>query len=107
MLGIRTSAGISRENHTEQRTANERLGYEHEIEHGSLYIGSPETVAQKIARSMKILGAERFDLVYGTGPLSASARLRNVELFGSQVIPRVRELLRDQSEIVAPHDSSR
>ncbi len=73
-----------------------REQYDHEIEHGSLYIGSPETVAQKIARSMKTLGAERFDLVYGTGPLAASARLRNVELFGSQVIPRVRELLVDQ-----------
>jgi probable LLM family oxidoreductase len=73
-----------------------REQYEQEIEHGSLYIGSPETVAQKIARSMRILSAERFDLVYGTGPLAASARLHNVELFGSKVIPRVRELLADQ-----------
>lgn len=73
-----------------------REQYDNEIEHGSLYIGSPETVAQKIAHAMKTLGAERFDLVYGTGPLSASARLRNVELFGSKVIPRVRELLAEQ-----------
>jgi probable LLM family oxidoreductase len=72
-----------------------RQQYEHEIEHGSLYIGSPETVAKKIATSMKTLGAERFDLVYGTGPLSASARIHNVELFGREVIPRVRELLGD------------
>ncbi|MFZ2836342.1 MAG: LLM class flavin-dependent oxidoreductase [Candidatus Saccharimonadales bacterium] len=74
-----------------------RAQYEHEIEHGSLYIGSPETVAQKIAHAMTTLGAERFDLVYGTGPLSTSARLRNVELFGSKVIPRVRELLTKQA----------
>ncbi len=75
-----------------------RQQYESEIEHGSLYIGSPETVAQKIATSMKTLGAERFDLVYGTGPLAASARLHNVELFGSTVVPRVRELLNEQSK---------
>jgi probable LLM family oxidoreductase len=75
-----------------------RQQYEQEIEHGSLYIGSPETVAQKIAHAMKTLGAERFDLVYGTGPLSASARLRNVELFGREVIPRVRELLGEVSK---------
>lgn len=74
-----------------------RAQYEHEIEHGSLYIGSPETVAQKIAHAMTTLGAERFDLVYGTGPLSTNARLRNVELFGNKVIPRVRELLAKQA----------
>lgn len=75
-----------------------RAQYEHEIEQGSLYIGSPETVAQKIARSMITLGAKRFDLVYGTGPLAASARLKNVELYGSKVIPRVRELLAEHQE---------
>ena len=29
--------------------------FEYEIEHGSLYVGSPETVAKKIARAMKVL----------------------------------------------------
>ncbi len=38
-----------------------------EVEHGSYYVGSPETVAQKIARTMPQVGVERFDLVYGTG----------------------------------------
>lgn len=64
-----------------------------EVEHGSLYIGSVETVAQKIARAIKTLGVERFDLVYGGGPMPASARLKMIELYGSKVIPRVRELL--------------
>lgn len=64
-----------------------------EIENGSLYIGSPETVAQKIAKSIKTLGVERFDLVYGGGPMPASARLHMIELYGTKVIPRVRELL--------------
>jgi alkanesulfonate monooxygenase SsuD/methylene tetrahydromethanopterin reductase-like flavin-dependent oxidoreductase (luciferase family) len=64
-----------------------------EVEHGSLYIGSPETVAKKIARAIKTLGVQRFDLVYGGGPMPASARLHMIELYGTKVIPRVRELL--------------
>lgn len=71
--------------------------FDYEIEHGSLYIGSPETVAQKIARSIKILGVGRFDLVYGAGPMPASARLHMIELYGTKVIPRVRELLANDS----------
>jgi probable LLM family oxidoreductase len=70
-----------------------REHFDQEVAHGSLYIGSPETVAQKIARSIKKLGVNRFDLVYGGGPMPASARLRMVELYGTVVIPRVRELL--------------
>ncbi len=67
----------------------------HEIEHGSLYIGSPETVAKKIANTIHVLGVNRFDLVYGFGPLPASARLHMIELYATKVIPRVRELLAD------------
>lgn len=67
--------------------------FKEEVAHGSLYIGSPETVAQKIARSIKILGVKRFDLVYGGGPMPASARLAMIELYGNNVIPRVKELL--------------
>jgi len=60
---------------------------------GSLYVGSPETVAQKIAANLTILGAARFDLKYGMGGLSHEALMTNIELYGTQVIPRVRELL--------------
>ena len=38
-----------------------------EIEHGSLYVGSPETVARKIAATVKALGVARFDLKYSAG----------------------------------------
>jgi alkanesulfonate monooxygenase SsuD/methylene tetrahydromethanopterin reductase-like flavin-dependent oxidoreductase (luciferase family) len=69
-----------------------------EVEHGSLYIGSPETVAQKIAKSIKALGVQRFDLVYGGGPMPASARLKMVQLYGEIVIPRVRELLAEDTK---------
>jgi alkanesulfonate monooxygenase SsuD/methylene tetrahydromethanopterin reductase-like flavin-dependent oxidoreductase (luciferase family) len=60
---------------------------------GALYVGSPETVAQKIAANLTTLGAQRFDLKYGMGGLSHQALMTNIELYGTQVIPRVRELL--------------
>jgi probable LLM family oxidoreductase len=60
---------------------------------GALYVGSPETVAQKIAQNLTMLGATRFDLKYGMGGLSHHALMTNIELYGTQVIPRVRELL--------------
>jgi probable LLM family oxidoreductase len=60
---------------------------------GALYVGSPETVARKIARNLPMLGASRFDLKYGMGGLSHQALMTNIELYGTQVIPRVRELL--------------
>jgi probable LLM family oxidoreductase len=70
-----------------------REHFDSEVAHGSLYIGSPETVAQKIATSIKTLGVNRFDLVYGGGPMPASARMHMIELYGTKVIPRVREIL--------------
>jgi probable LLM family oxidoreductase len=60
---------------------------------GALYVGSPETVAQKIATNLTALGATRFDLKYGMGGLADEALMTNIELYGTQVIPRVRELL--------------
>jgi probable LLM family oxidoreductase len=73
-----------------------REHFDYEVSNGSLYIGSPETVARKIAKSIKTLGVNRFDLVYGGGPMPASARLHMVELYGTKVIPRVRELLAER-----------
>ncbi|MFC3452914.1 LLM class flavin-dependent oxidoreductase [Amycolatopsis speibonae] len=70
-----------------------REEYDAEIEHGSLYVGSPETVARKIARTVRTLGVGRFDLVYATGSQPMSARLRAVELYGTKVVPLVRDLL--------------
>jgi alkanesulfonate monooxygenase SsuD/methylene tetrahydromethanopterin reductase-like flavin-dependent oxidoreductase (luciferase family) len=61
--------------------------------HGALYVGSPETVAQKIATNLRTLGANRFDLKYGMGALSHENLMKAIELYGTQVIPRVRELL--------------
>jgi probable LLM family oxidoreductase len=60
---------------------------------GALYVGSPETVAQKIAENLTTLDANRFDLKYGMGGLSHEALMTAIELYGTQVVPRVRELL--------------
>src|SRR3954469_19963215 len=60
---------------------------------GALYVGSSETVAQKIAQNLTILGANRFDLKYGMGGLSHQALMTNIELSGTQLVPRLRALL--------------
>jgi probable LLM family oxidoreductase len=64
-----------------------------EIEHGSLYVGAPETVARKIAATAKALAISRFDLKYSAGALSHDKLMRCVELYGRKVVPLVRELL--------------
>lgn len=71
----------------------EKAEFEREIEHGSLYLGSPETVARKIAATVKALGASRFDLKYSAGTLSHGKLMTCIELYGREVMPRVRELL--------------
>jgi len=58
-------------------------------------------VARKIAATMPTLGANRFDLKYGMGGLSHEALMRNIELYGTQVIPRVRDLLSGDGVLVA------
>ncbi|MCC8975347.1 LLM class flavin-dependent oxidoreductase [Bradyrhizobium brasilense] len=64
-----------------------------EAEHGSLYVGAPETVARKIAATVKTLGAARFQLKYSAGPLPHDKLMKSIELYGSKVVPMVRELL--------------
>jgi probable LLM family oxidoreductase len=60
---------------------------------GALYVGSPETVARKIATNTRLLGASRFDLKYGMPGLTHDQLMTNIDLYGHQVIPRARELL--------------
>jgi alkanesulfonate monooxygenase SsuD/methylene tetrahydromethanopterin reductase-like flavin-dependent oxidoreductase (luciferase family) len=60
---------------------------------GSLYVGSPETVAAKIAATAEALGLARFNMKYSAGTLPNEAMMRSIELYGTQVIPRVRALL--------------
>lgn len=60
---------------------------------GALYVGSPETVARKIARNVQALGATRFDLKYANGPMPHAQLLRCIELYGTQVKPLVLDML--------------
>jgi probable LLM family oxidoreductase len=64
-----------------------------EIENGSLYVGSPETVGKKIASNMSTLGVNRFDLKYATGEMPHTSLMRSVELYGQKVIPIVKNEL--------------
>jgi probable LLM family oxidoreductase len=70
-----------------------RADFEREIEHGSLYVGGPETVARKIAGTAKALGVSRFDMKYSAGPLSHEKMMRSIELYGRKVIPLVRDMM--------------
>ncbi|MGP3696226.1 LLM class flavin-dependent oxidoreductase [Rhodobacter sp. NSM] len=63
-----------------------------EVEHGSMYVGSPETVARRIAGTCSTLGLSRFQLKYSMGPLPHDRLMRSIELYGSRVIPLVREI---------------
>lgn len=67
--------------------------YLNEVYNGSLYVGSPETVAKKIAQAVTALGIQRFDLKYSTGPMPHETLLESIHLYGTEVIPMVRELV--------------
>ena len=60
---------------------------------GALFVGSPETVASKIVRVAKGLGLSRFDLKYSAGSLPHELSMQAIELYGTKVIPQVREQL--------------
>jgi probable LLM family oxidoreductase len=70
-----------------------RAEFDHEADQGSLYCGSPETVARKIAATAKLLGIARFDMKYSAGTLSHEKLMRCIELYGTKVIPQVRQIL--------------
>jgi probable LLM family oxidoreductase len=70
-----------------------RAEFDREVEHGALFLGAPETVARKIAATVKALGLARFDLKYSAGPLAHEKLMRCIELYGSKVIPLAREML--------------
>jgi probable LLM family oxidoreductase len=68
---------------------------------GALYVGSPETVARKIVRTVSELGLSRFNLKYSNGTLPHDLLMRSIELYGMKVIPQVRRDLADTGERVA------
>ncbi len=71
-----------------------RLRFQHDLgPEGALYVGSPETVARKIAETMRTLDVDRFDMKFSTGTLGHPALMRSIELYGTQVVPLVRDML--------------
>ena len=60
---------------------------------GALFVGSPETVANKIAWAMRTLGLSRFQLKYTVGRQPNADRMSSVRLYAEEVVPRVRKLL--------------
>ena len=60
---------------------------------GALYVGSPETVAAKMFKTMRALDLSRFNMKYSSGTLPHDKMMRSIELYGTRVLPRVRALL--------------
>lgn len=58
---------------------------------GALYVGDPETVAQKIIHLRKQVGITRFMLHVPVGTMPHEDVMKAIELLGTEVAPRVRE----------------
>jgi probable LLM family oxidoreductase len=70
-----------------------KTAFEQEVDGGALHLGSPETVARRIATTIKDLGAVRFDMKYSVGTLPHDKLMRCIELYGTKVMPLVREMI--------------
>lgn len=92
----KTMTRVARERGTLPPT---RDSYLNEIASGALMIGSPDTVAAKIAECVRTLNLSRFDLKYALAPLPWEHCARSIELYGREVVPRVREILGDYSPV--------
>jgi alkanesulfonate monooxygenase SsuD/methylene tetrahydromethanopterin reductase-like flavin-dependent oxidoreductase (luciferase family) len=60
------------------------------IKLGQLLVGSPETVLDQICAIRESLGCGILDLIFQ--PIGRDKTLKSIELFGTQVLPRMREL---------------
>ncbi|WFB58465.1 LLM class flavin-dependent oxidoreductase [Paenibacillus sp. BR1-192] len=58
---------------------------------GALYVGDPETVAEKIIHLRKHVGITRFMLHVPVGTMPHDEVMRAIELLGTEVAPRVRK----------------
>jgi alkanesulfonate monooxygenase SsuD/methylene tetrahydromethanopterin reductase-like flavin-dependent oxidoreductase (luciferase family) len=63
---------------------------------GALCVGSPATVAAKIAATVSTLGLSRFDMKYSNGTLPHDLLMKSIRLYGEQVIPRVKSEVKSQ-----------
>ena len=51
------------------------------------------SITRKIATTAKALGISRFQLKYSAGPLPHERLMCSIELYGSKVMPMVREMI--------------
>lgn len=63
--------------------------------HGALYVGDPQTVADKIIHLRKAVGITRFFLHVPVGTMPHDQVMKAIELFGTQVAPIVRKEIAD------------
>ncbi len=75
--------------------------FDAEIDQGALYTGSPATVAAKIARTVRLLNVDRFDLKYSNGTLPHERLMTAIELYGRRVVPQVQQLLAGETAATA------
>lgn len=68
--------------------------FDFEVNKGAYYVGTPEHVARKIAEKMTKVGVKRFDFIYGAGGQTAQQREKSIELYGTKVIPMVKDLIK-------------
>jgi probable LLM family oxidoreductase len=76
-----------------------RERFQADVTGGAWHVGSPETVARKIARTVGVLGVQRFDLKYSSGTLPHEHLMSAIRRYGTEVVPRVRELLAEQAHV--------
>ncbi|HWI22664.1 MAG TPA: LLM class flavin-dependent oxidoreductase [Baekduia sp.] len=57
---------------------------------GALLVGNPEQVAEKILFEHSLFDLDRFALQLGAGPVAHADVMHAIELFGTEVAPRVR-----------------
>ena len=68
---------------------------------GALFIGSPKTVATKIAKTARELGLARFDLKYSLGTLPHEQLMNSIRLYATEVAPVVREQVSAMEDVAA------
>ncbi|MFM6971448.1 MAG: LLM class flavin-dependent oxidoreductase, partial [Rhodoluna sp.] len=60
---------------------------------GSVYAGAPDSIAERITYAMQSTGATRFDLKYANGNMTHSKMMKSIELYATEVVPRVKKLM--------------
>jgi alkanesulfonate monooxygenase SsuD/methylene tetrahydromethanopterin reductase-like flavin-dependent oxidoreductase (luciferase family) len=67
------------------------VGRAAELDHGMVFAGGPEQVAERIIHLQQLLGHSRQILQMDVGGMPHEAFLRSMKLLGKEVLPRVRD----------------